>query len=104
MYKVEAIKSIDVPTKVHNIRRFVGIVNSYRDIRSKHTHTLARLVKLCPMKVKFKWTDIQNYTFIAMKKIVGRNVLLSYPNFSEIFTIHTDASKTQIRGVIGKNG
>ena len=39
-----------------------------------------------------------------MKNIVGRDVLLSYPNFGEKFIIHTDASKTQLGGVISKNG
>ena len=39
-----------------------------------------------------------------MNKIVGRDVLIYYPNFSERFIINTDASKTQLRGVICKNG
>ena len=39
-----------------------------------------------------------------MKKIVGRDFLLSYHNFSENFMIHTDASKTQLGGVISQNG
>ena len=39
-----------------------------------------------------------------MKKIVGRDVLLSYPNFSKEFIIPTDASNTQLGGVISQNG
>ena len=39
-----------------------------------------------------------------MKNIVGRYVLLSYPNFSEKFIVHTDASNTQLGGIIGQNG
>ena len=38
-----------------------------------------------------------------MKKIVGLDVLPSYPNFSEKFIIHTNASKTQLGGVIIQN-
>ena len=44
--------------------------------------------------------DIENNAFIAMKKIVGREVLPSYPNFRENFIIHTDASNTQLGGII----
>ena len=40
-YKVESIKTIDVPTKVHDVRRFVGLVNYYRDMWRKRAHTLA---------------------------------------------------------------
>ena len=66
---------------------------------NKYAHTLAPLQKLCSTKVKFKWTDIKNDAFISMRKIVGRDVLLYYPNFIEIFIIHTDASKTHLRRV-----
>ena len=38
-----------------------------------------------------------------MKKIVGKDFLLSYPNFSGEFITHTDAIKMQIRGVISQN-
>ena len=39
-----------------------------------------------------------------MKKILVHNVLLSSPNFSERFRIHTDAIKTKPGGVISQNG
>ena len=70
----------------------------------KWTHTLAPLTKLWLTKVKFKWTDIENNAFTDMNKIVGRDVLIYYPNLSELFTIHTDSRKMQIGGVISQNG
>ena len=70
----------------------------------KRAHELVPITKICSTKVKFKWTDIENNAFIAMKKIVGRDVLLYYPNFSERSIIHTDARKTQLGGVTIKNG
>ena len=51
-------------------------------------------------KVKVKWTDVEHNSFILMKEIVVHDVLLSYPEFSGIFIIHTDASKLQIGVVI----
>ena len=39
-----------------------------------------------------------------MKKILGRDVLLSYHNFSETFIIYTDASKNQPGGIISQKG
>ena len=52
--KVEVIKSIDVLTKVCDVRRFVGLENYYRDKWRKRAHTLAPLTKICSTKVKFK--------------------------------------------------
>ena len=56
--KVESIKSIDVPTKVRDVQRFVGLVNYYKDTWRKRAHTLSPLKKLCSTKVKFKCTDV----------------------------------------------
>ena len=39
-----------------------------------------------------------------MKKIVGRDVLLSYPDFSKEFIVHMDASKYQLGAVISQGG
>ena len=87
--------SIDVPTNVRVICRLVGIVNYYRDMWRKREHTLAPLKILCLTKVKLKWTDVDNNAFMAMKKVVGRGVLLYYPNFSKIFMIQTDGRKNE---------
>ena len=70
----------------------------------KCANTLAPLKKLCSIKVKFKWTGVENNYFLDMKNMVGRDVLLSYTTFSKTLMIHTDASKTQLDGVISQNG
>ena len=43
-------------------------------------------------------------SFIKINKIVSRDILLSYPNFSEEFIIHACAIKIQLKRVIRKNG
>ena len=47
---------------------------------------------------------MENDTFIDMKKIVGRDILLSYPKFSEKFIIHSDALKMKLGGIMSQNG
>ena len=56
--KVESIKSINTPTKVRDVRRFVGLVNDYWDIWRKRAYTLAPLTKLYSDELIFKWTEI----------------------------------------------
>ena len=41
---------------------------------------------------------------MEMKKIVGRDFLISQSKFIEQFMIHTDDSKSKFGGVIGQNG
>ena len=62
-----------------------------------HKYT-SYLEKLCSDKVRFKWTKEDQNEFMAMKKILGTHVILSYPNFSEDFIIHTGDIKEQLRG------
>jgi hypothetical protein len=64
---------------------------------------LAPLTCLSSNKVKFQWTDVEQTAFDKIKSIVGREVLLSYPDFSKPFQIHTDASKLQLGAVISQN-
>ena len=42
--------------------------------------------------------------FDAIKRVIGRKVLLAYPDFNAPFEIHTDASKLQIGAVISQKG
>ena len=41
--------------------------------------------------------------FEKMKQIVAKEVILSYPNFSKDFEVHTDASDKQLGAVISQD-
>ena len=42
--------------------------------------------------------------FDTIKRIMQKEVLLAYPDFSKPFEIHTDASHTQLGAVIAQEG
>ena len=52
---------------------------------------------------KFEWTNVEQMAFNKIKQIVGRETILSYPDFNLPFEIHTDASHTQLGAVISQN-
>ena len=52
------------------------------------------------LKRNSKWTKIEQYAFDAIKRIVDRTTLLTYPDFNENFKIHTDASDFKLGAVI----
>jgi hypothetical protein len=64
---------------------------------------LAPLTALTSNKKPFKLTDEHQLTFAAIKRVIGRKVLLAYSDFNDPFHIHTDASKTQIGPVVSQN-
>ena len=55
-------------------------------------------------KVKFKWTKVEQDAFDKIKQIEDRDNLLTYPNFSEEFKIHIDASKFPLGEFIIQKG
>ena len=68
-FKVYVVKAIGIPTRVHDVYWFVGLVNYYRDMWRKLSHTLDAITKLCYTKVKFELTDVYQKAFMDMKKI-----------------------------------
>jgi len=98
--KVEAIRNLAPPKTVKQVRRFVGLINYYRDMWPRRAHIMTPITNLTAKDVKFKWTQIEQKTFDDMNAILGREVLLTYPNFNKKFEIYTDASALQLGAVI----
>ena len=102
--KVEAINNIAPPTTKKQLRRFIGMVNFYRDMWSKRSEILAPLASLTSKKAKYIWKEEHQQAFDRMKKKMARETILSYPDFNQPFHIHTDASHLQLGAVISQNG
>jgi hypothetical protein len=111
--KIEAILAIDPPTNVKELRRFLGMVQYYRDMwmrRSKMLAPLTDLVGECGQtkatkakgtkKAPWHWDEIHQQAFDLVKTTIARDVVLTYPDYSEKLEIYTDASNSQIGSVI----
>ena len=101
--KIDAIQNIATPKTRKQLRRFIGMVNYYRDMWKRRSEVLAPLAELTSVNNPWKWTDKHDRAFNSMKKIVSKETLLAYPNFSQPFEIHTDASDFQLGAVISQN-
>jgi len=53
---------------------------------------------------EIKWTPELESTFHAVKKLVCRETLLNYPDWSKLFDIHTNVSDYQLGAVISQEG
>ena len=110
--KVAAILALLPPTSVRTLRRFLGLVQYYRDLWEKRSDILAPLTDLvgeCGVtkskKSKAKpwhWDDVHQDAFEAAKATIARHVVLAYPNFDQVFEIYTDASSRQLGAVISQ--
>lgn len=101
--KVTAIQQLAAPKTKKELRKFIGMVNYYRDMWIRRSDVLAPLAALTSKTTPWKWTEQHNKAFETMKTIVSKETLLTYPNFELPFEIYTDASKTQLGAVICQN-
>jgi hypothetical protein len=80
------------------------MVNFYRDMWKGCSHVLVPLTELESKKKPFQWKEGQQKSFELIKKIMSRETLLSFPDFSKIFHIYADASDYQLGSVIMQGG
>jgi hypothetical protein len=97
--KVEAIQAIKVPKTRKQVRGFIGMINFCRNMWKNRSSLLAPLTALTSRNAPCKWTDEHQKNFDAIKRVIGREVLLACPDFNAPFQTRTDACKTQIGAV-----
>ena len=101
--KIKAIMNMAPPKTRKQLRRFIGLVNFYRDMTKKRSHLLAPMTALLSKKVHYVWTEVHQKAFDQLKRVLSQQTVLAYPNFSKPFEIHTDASDTQLGAVISQD-
>ena len=115
--KVSAILALTPPKNVKELRRFLGMVQYYRDVWHKRSHLVAPLTNLVgetgqtkvtrsngTKKKAWYWNSAHQEAFSNVKSILARDVLSAYPNYGELFEIYTDASKCKLGAVITQKG
>ena len=98
--KVEAIRKLAPPTTRRQLRHFIGMVNFYRYMWRHRSHVLEPLTRLTSKKVKYVWTAEQQHAFEEMKRIISKEVLLSFPDYTKPFHLYTDSSDYQLGAVL----
>ena len=100
--KVEAIQALAVPKTGKQFRQFIGMIKLYCDMWQKRSELLSPLTYLTSKNFKYDWKDEHQKCFDAIKRVIGRELFLAYPEFNALFEIHNDAPKLQIGAVISQ--
>ncbi len=111
--KVQAILVIQPPNGVKQLRHFFGMVQYYRGLWTRRSNMLAPLTALVgefgqtkitkakgTKKVPWHWDEVHQRAFDHVKATITKDVVLAYPDYSEVFEIYTDASSKQLAAVI----
>ena len=98
--KVEAILRLLPPENKRQLRRFLGMINYYRDMWRRRSHILAPLTALQSKTVPWNWESKQTKAFEEIKRVIAKETILAFPDFTKPFHLHTDASDYQLGAVV----
>lgn len=101
--KVDAILNFPVPTNPKEVKRFLGTASWYRRFIPNFSALAAPLNKLTSSSKKappFTWSQECEEAFTKLKEILITAPVLSCPDYSLPFEVHTDASNYGIGGLL----
>ena len=94
--KIEAIKSLPVPTCVREVRSFIGMCSYYRRFIPKFSQIAEPIIALTRKYAHFKWSDTHQRAFEYLKDSLTAVPLLVYPDSNKPYVLYTDSSDTCI--------
>ena len=99
--RVSAISNYPKPETVKDLRRFLGMVNFYRNCIPHAATTQNALNKYLHGskkndKTKIVWTDEANSAFDSCKQLITDTTLLDHPRCSGRLILLTDASSSAV--------
>lgn len=102
--KVRSIKEFPTPTKVKQVRAFLGLCNFYRKFIPNYSLYIVPLCKLLKKGVKWHWGSEEQEAFPKIKDQFINTIALHHPDFSKPYYLQTDCSGLGLAGVLYQIG
>ena len=91
--KLDGIAKWPTPTKVKDIRSFLGFANFYCHFIPNYSNIACSLIDLTKKNLPWTWTSVQEAAFSSLKTLFLLRPILHLPNPTALFALATDASK-----------
>lgn len=101
--KIRAITEFPTPSCRKDVKRFLGTASYYRRFIRRFSQVAAPLNALTSTRKSappFVWSAEAESAFNALKEALTSAPVLSCPDFTQPFTVHTDASECGVAGML----
>lgn len=98
--KLEAILSYPSPKDIGELRRFLGLVNFYRQFIPDCAAVQAPLTKLLRKDERWTWGPEQEAALRGLTKVLADTAELQLPDLNREFVIQTDASDLGLGAIL----
>ena len=88
--KIAAIKRMQEPAKVKQIRAFLSISGYYRTRIQNYAHIAKPLVALIKENYRFVWTDAQQRAFDTLENFLISNQIMAHPRPDKEYLLYRD--------------
>jgi len=99
--KIKAILEWKEPTKLKEVKSFIGFANFYCHFIKNFSH-IARPLNKLKGKADSKWGDKQQKAFEELKDSINKEPTLALPQRKELYRVETGASGYAIGGVLSQ--
>ncbi len=99
---IEAVLEMKPPTKVKEVRRFLGMTGFYRKRIHNYAKIATPLTSLTRITQTFKWTDQCQTAFETLKEYLSKAPVLVRAQPHQPFILTTDASNTHVGSVLSQ--
>ena len=98
--KIAAIKRMQEPANVKQVRAFLGMSGYYRTLIKDYAHIAEPLVALTKKNHRFVWTEAQQKAFEALKDALISDQVMAHPCPDKEYLLYCDACDHAVGAIL----
>ena len=98
----KAVFTYPTPTKVRDVRGFLGLCGYYRKFVKDFSKIAGPLTELTKKETKFVWSQDCEKAFQTLKQALVNPPILAYPDYNKPYLLQADASRDSVGMVLSQ--